>query len=159
MNQININLPVIQNIAILGVRRTAVFMGLGINAATKSDFKQYELANFTGLEFIEPISDEKTLDEFKTEFGRWIIGNGLRELIETFCIFLDEIYFVCLLIATNKGQISKDQFPKKNAKFRHFGLKDKISYLNNDFDLKIPQSNYLISINQARHCLTHENNT
>ena len=99
MNQININLPIIQNIAILGVRRTAVFMGLGINAANKSDFKQYELANFTGLEFIEPISDEKTLDEFKSEFGRWIIGNGLRELIETFCIFLDEIHVVCFWIS------------------------------------------------------------
>ena len=155
MNQININLPFIQNIAILGVRRTAVFMGLGINAASNPDFKQYELAKITGLEFIEPISNEKTLTEFKTEFGRWSIGNGLRELIETFCVFLDEIHLVCLWIAITNKLISKEQFQKKNAKFRHYGLKDKISCLNDDFGVTIISSEYLLSINQARHCLTH----
>ncbi|MDP2744700.1 MAG: hypothetical protein Q8P00_06525 [Dehalococcoidia bacterium] len=94
MNQVNINLPAIKNIAVKGIRRTAVFMGLGINAANNPDFRQYELAKITSLEFIEPISDEKTLTNFKTEFGRWVIGNGLRELIETFCVFLDEIHLV-----------------------------------------------------------------
>ena len=65
MNQININLPAIKDIAVKGVRRTAVFMGLGINAANNPDFKQYQLADVTGLEFIEPISDEKILSILK----------------------------------------------------------------------------------------------
>jgi len=155
MNQININLPAIQNIAITGVRRTAVFMGFGINAANNPDFRQYELAKITSLEFIEPISDEKTLTDFKTEFGRWIVGNGLRELIETFCVFLDEIHLVCLLVATSAGKISKDQFQTKNAGFRHYGLKDKLKHLNDDFGVATGQSDYLMSINQARNCLTH----
>jgi hypothetical protein len=155
MNQINIDLPTIKNIAVKGVRRTAIFMGLGINAANDPDFKQYELAKITSLEFIEPISDEKTLTHFKTEFGRWVIANGLRELIETFCVFLDEIHFVCLLLAISSGQISTDQFHRQNTKFRHCGLKDKLKHLNNDFGVATGQSDYLMSINQARHCLTH----
>jgi hypothetical protein len=155
MNQININLPAIKNIAIMGVRRTAVFMGLGINAANNPDFRQYELAKITSLEFIEPISDEKILTDFKTEFGRWVVGNGLRELIETFCIFLDEIHLVCLLMATSTEQISKDQFQTQNVKFRNYGLKGKLAHLNDDFNVTIGQSDYLMSINQARHCLTH----
>jgi len=155
MNQININLSAIKNIAIMGVRRTAIFMGLGINAANNPDFKQYELAKFTGLEFIESISDDNTLNEFKTEFGRWIVGNGLRELIETFCIFLDEIHLVYLWVSITKGQISKDQFQRINKKFRHYGIKDKLKQLNDDFGIAITQSEYLLSINQARNCLTH----
>lgn len=155
MSQININLPAIKDIAVKGVRRTALFMGFGINAASNPDFKQYELAKITSLEFIEPISDEKTLNAFKTEFGRWVIGNGLRELMETFCVFLDEIHFVCLLIAVTKGIISNEQFHKQNMKFRHSGLKDKLGYLDSDFGITIVDSGYLLTVNQARHCLTH----
>lgn len=155
MNQININLPAIKNIAVKGVRRTAIFMGLGINAANNPDFKQYELAKNTGFEFIEPISDEQILINFKTEFGRWIVGNGLRELIETFCVFLDELHFVCLLVAVTCDKVKKAQIQKENLNFRHSGLKDKIRNLSKDFDVTTVQSDYLISINQARHCLTH----
>lgn len=153
--KININLPAIKNIAIKGVRRTAVFMGLGINAANNPDFKQYELTQITNFEFIEPISDEKTLNNFKTEFGRWIVINGLRELIETFCVFLDEIHLACLFVALTIGQIPKDRFQSQNMKFRHYGLNDKFTHLNNDFNVSIKLSDYLVSINQARHCLTH----
>lgn len=54
INHVHIDLPAISNIVDKGVRRTAVFMGLGINAANNPDFKQYELAKFTDIEFIEP---------------------------------------------------------------------------------------------------------
>lgn len=155
MNQINIDLPAIKNIAVKGVRRTAIFMGLGINAANDPDFKQYELAKITSLEFIEPTSDEKTLTHFKTEFGRWVIANGLRELIETFCVFLDEIHLVCLWVAISSKQISTNKFQRQNTKFRHCGLKDKLKHLNDDYGVATGQSDYLMSINQARHCLTH----
>lgn len=129
MNQININLPAIRNIAVRGVRRTAIFMGLGINAANNPDFKQYELAKLTGFEFIEPISDERTLAGLKTEFGRWIVGNGLRELIETFCIFLDEIHVACLWMSASCHKIPLNQIQTQDKKFRHKGLKDKLPHL------------------------------
>jgi hypothetical protein len=156
VNQININLPAIKNIAVKGVRRTAVFMGLGINTANNPDFKQYKLADITGLEFIEPISDEKTLTHFKTEFGRWVVGNGLRELIETFCVFLDEIHMVCLLIASNPNKIPLDDIRKRNSKYRHLTFKNKLERLDSDFGTsKVQSPDFLLSINQARNCLTH----
>ena len=155
MNQININLPAIRNIAVRGVRRTAIFMGLGINAANNPDFKQYELAKLTGFEFIEPISDERTLAGLKTEFGRWIVGNGLRELIETFCIFLDEIHVACLWMSASCHKIPLNQIQTQDKKFRHKGLKDKLPHLKNTYNVTLTQPDFMISINQARHCLTH----
>jgi len=64
------------------------------------------------------------------------------------------LFHFATITATNQ-QITSDQFQQSNNTFKHYGLKDKISHLNNDFDIKIPQSNYLISINQARNCMTH----
>lgn len=158
MNQVNINLPAIMDIAVKGVRRTAVFMGLGINAANNPDFKEYQLADITGLQFVEPTSDEGTLTHLKTEFGRWVIGNGLRELIETFCVFLDEIHMVCLLIASNpnKQPIPINELRRQSSKYRHLTFKSKLERLDSDFGVKFVQNpDFLLSINQARNCLTH----
>ena len=43
MSEIHIGYPTIQEIAAKGVRRTAVFMGLGLNAALDPNFKAYKL--------------------------------------------------------------------------------------------------------------------
>lgn len=155
MNQININLPAIQEIAVKGVRRTAVFMGLGINAANNSDFKQYELTNITNLQFIEPTLDEQTLTGFKTEFARWVISCGLRELIETFCVLLDEAHLACLWISASCGQVSTDQIQTEDQRFRRCGLRGKLTHLSDNFGVGVKHPDYLFSINQARHCLTH----
>ncbi len=131
-------------------------MGLGINAANNPDFKQYELATFTNIEFIEPITDEQTLTNFKNEFGRWIVGNGLCELIETFSVFLDEIHLVCLYIAANSNQIPIDELKKRSSKYRRLNFINKLERLNNDFGIVLVQHpDCFLSINQARNCLTH----
>jgi len=155
MSQINIDLIAIKDIAVKGVRRTALFMGLGINAANDPNYRQYELAKTTEYEFIEPISDEGKLAEVKAEFGRWIVSNGLRELSETYCVFLDEIHLVCLIAAVVRGEIQNDQIKRKNSIFKRYGMENKFKHLYDDFGLQIKQSDYLTTIQQARHCLTH----
>jgi hypothetical protein len=155
ISRIHISLPAIQDIAVKGVRRTAVFMGLGVNAATNPEFTQYELTNFTHLRFIEQNPSESTLKNFQDEFGRWIVSNGIRELIETFCVFLDEINLACLWIDVISKQTSSDNINKTNSNFRRLGLEKKFSSLLHAFGIKIDQAEYLISINQVRNCLTH----
>jgi hypothetical protein len=155
MNQIHINFPNIQEIAMKGVRRTAVFMGLGVNAANDPDFKQYELTKLTEIQFIPPNVDENTLTNFKTEFGRWVVGCGLRELIETFSVFLDRVYFACLLIGASCNQIPHDKVESRNKKFQRDGLRDKLDTLRNNFGVGTSHSGFLLSINQARNCVTH----
>jgi len=155
MKQTHINFQAIQEIAVTGVRRTAVFMGLGLNAANDPDFKQYELTNLTQIQIIPPDADEKTLSHFKTEFGHWIVANGLRELIETFSVFLDEVHSACLQIGVSCNQIPADEFESRDRKFRHGGLHEKLTYLQDHFGIGTKHQDSLISINQARHCLTH----
>jgi hypothetical protein len=160
VNHINIDLPAIKNISIKGVRRAAVFLGLGINAANDPSFKHYQLAQITGLEFIEPISDDSTLTHFKNEFRIWIIGNGLRELIETFSVFLDEIHLVCLLISSNPKETTMDEIKKRTVKFRRLTFKDKLENVNTNFGaIVVHRPDHFLSINQARNCLTHRRGT
>lgn len=130
-------------------------MGLGINAANNPALRDYQLVKEIGLQFIEDTSDENTINFFKSEFGRWIVSNGIRELIETFSAFLDEVNHACLIIAVGTGQIPSNRFSPLDKRFRHSGLNDKISLLKDAFSVSTNKPEYLLSINQARHCLTH----
>lgn len=155
MSAIHIDFSKIQEIAVKGVRRTAVFMGLGLNAMRDPEFKKYGLTGITELEFVPGNIDEETLVHFKTEFGSWIVANGLRELIETFSVFLDAIYAGCLWIALSCGQTTADKAKSRDKKFRYKGLSDKLTLLRDEFLVEVSDRSRLESINQARNCLTH----
>jgi hypothetical protein len=158
MNQHNINLQVLQEIANKGVRRSALFMGLGVNAARSPDLKHYELSGITGLDLIPAGVDAETLKEFKEEFERWVVGCGLREMIETFSVFLDETYNVCRLFSeegnTVTGELAK-RIESDNKKFKSYGIKLKMKFLYDGYQVGVKEQTYLTSINQARNCLTH----
>ncbi len=130
-------------------------MGLGINAANNPDFNNYELAKLTNIELVKQTDDKQTINNYKTEFGRWIVGNGLRELIETFGVFLDEIHLACLLASTISHDFSEKKIKSDSLKFQKFGLKNKLEKLKEACKVIVKDPDYLLSINQARHCLTH----
>lgn len=123
---ININFDAIADIARRGVRRTAVFMGLGLNASQDTNFKAYQLSNLQNLgpkliirqEFIPTNVDDKTLNHFKEEFGVWVIRNGLRELIETYTVFLDEVHVACLYMGVIRRKFEAEEAKKIDRSFR-----------------------------------------
>src|SRR5438105_1920638 len=96
--EIEINYDRILETALQGVRRATVFLGLGFNAANDPQFKTYQLSKIATLTLVPDDVDPATLTHFKESFGHWIVGNGLRELMETFAIFLDQIYSATLHI-------------------------------------------------------------
>lgn len=86
---VRIDLDQLMDVALKGVRRTAVFLGLGLNAASRADFNDYELwklapkdanGNYEGLTFglVPDNAPSETLKHYKEEFGVWVINNGLR---------------------------------------------------------------------------------
>src|SRR5205085_9451567 len=129
MSRIHINFPAIQEIAAKGVRRTAVFMGLGLNAVADPDFKQYELTDITSIQIVPPSADENTLFHYKEQFSLWIVTCGLRELMETFALFLDEVNQACLWILATKGTTTTNDVSSQDKKFRWDGIKTKLDLL------------------------------
>ena len=63
-----ISFPAIQETALKGVRRTAVFMGLGLNAGQDPNYRAYQLSSISMLQFVPQNADDHTIDEFKTHF-------------------------------------------------------------------------------------------
>ncbi len=145
----------IQEIAILGARRAAVFMGLGLNAAHDARFQEYRLAHITGIELIPSDVDEKTIGHFKKEFELWIVESGFRELLERFSLFLDSIHHHCLLLATSHKKISPADAVKLHDKFEYAGVTGKLTQLEETFRMHFRDANYLETLTQARNCLTH----
>ena len=155
MQSMKINVKKIQDIALLGVRRAAVFMGLGINAARDSRLREYELAHITGIELVPANVDDKTVDHFKNEFQLWIIESGFRELLERFALFLDSIHHHSLLLATNRKKISPENAEKLHKNFEYKGVGTKLKQLEETFGMSFQHAHYLETLAQARNCLTH----
>jgi hypothetical protein len=155
MDKITIDFDQIKEIADRGVRRTAAFMGLGINAARDEEFKKYQLSNISMIQVLPTTLDDKGIAHIKEEFEKWVISNGLRELVESFGLFLDKIHTACLLMATHKKQINSNDAEKYGPAFERKGVEDKLSTLRSRFDITSDKEKYFSSINQARNCITH----
>lgn len=153
IRNITIDLDKISAIATYGIRRTSVFMALGVSAARDDRLKEYQLNNLVMFQAMPDNADDQTLAKFKNAFHQWIISNGLRELVETFATFLDRIYEVCFISAKSKGELKDQNIGIK--KFEKKGLAGKLELLRNEFSVITDREKYLNSINRARHCITH----
>lgn len=157
MTEIKIDFPALQEIAVKGVRRTAVFLGFGINAAANPNMREYELSGVAQFRFVPANADEKTLTHFKEEFSRWIVACGFRELIETFSVFLDEIHRSCLVIKAMNDRASMESILPLDKTFRrhHRGLQGKLDTLKTKFAIEMSDPSSLLTINRVRNCLAH----
>lgn len=151
-----IDLDKVLETARLGVRRAMVFMGLGVNTANDPNFSNYKLSkDQVYLDFVPDNLPPENIEEFKAEFKRWVIGNGLRELIEVFHIFLDHVFEVCLFAFIKKGKANGEDFDEKVKEFTRHDLRDKLKTLKKDFSVEPNFPDQLKTINKARTCLTH----
>lgn len=144
----------ILQIAYRGVRRASIFMGFGVNAALEAEFNKYQLTHITKLQLV-PDVDDKTLTHFKEEFKTWIEANGLRELIETYSVFVDALHEACLLVRGNIDRIAIASLAEKQQTFRQQGFPNKLNTLRTNYAVGPKHHDYVVSLNRARNCLTH----
>ncbi|MBN2591651.1 MAG: hypothetical protein JXA96_17430 [Sedimentisphaerales bacterium] len=145
----------IKDVALRGIIRTSVFMGLGINAARDDHLREYQLSDLMMFRVMPESVDDQTLATFKSEFHQWIVSNGLRELVETFASFLDEIYKACVLIKRNKTKVIHEDVNRSLYKFEKMGVTNKLSLLRSEFSIFTDREKYISSIIKARNCITH----
>ena len=152
---INIDLNRIKEISLKGIRRTAVFMGLGINSARANEFKEYQLSRETFFRIIPDNVDDSQIEGFKAHFEHWIISCGLRELIETFSVYLTAIFKSCLLASIHKKKLEINDPEKRLESFKWKGVEKQLKTLRTQFGVETTKGIYFKSINQARNCITH----
>lgn len=138
-----------------GVRRADVFMGIGLNAAAYDPPISHILAP-EGLHDIRLVKEELTDEEkahVASEFGKWVRTNGLRELIETYSIFLHRLYIP--LFVMRKGRGLDNESLLRPARFEFKGITDQVDEFAKIVPVNEGDRRVLSSLNQARNCFAH----
>lgn len=161
----NIDFRKLLNIGDVGVRRAVLFMGLGLNAAHRDDFNDYQLHKLPvlpgqtqiAMDFFPPDLPAERVKDFKGEFATWIVGCGLRELIEHYALMLDQIY-INAMILLNARKLLEEGFdpPKRIRQFERSGLPEKFNELEKRLGIKVDGSDCGAQLYEARNALTHD---
>jgi len=99
-----------------------------------------------------PEATPEQLDAHKADFGKWVLDNGLRELIEAYAICLDQIHEECLRVDSFFGATVQGTGA---AEFQRYGLYRKLLTLEENFGITTDAKKHLSSLTNARNCLSH----
>jgi hypothetical protein len=161
----HIDFDKLKDFAHVGVRRAVIFMGLGLNAAHREDFLDYELSKIpssTGerrfpIEFFPEALPAERVNYFKVEFARWIQDCCLCDLLEHHALFLDKIHLHALVVYRSLGKLAEKDDPEKlHNKFRHEGIPGKHKTLRERFGVVPKHSATIDQLYEARNALTHD---
>jgi hypothetical protein len=160
---LHIDLVKLADLAHTGVRRTAIFMGLGLHAAARDDFNDYQLGKLPLapeqtemlMDFFPQDLSAERVKEFKAEFVRWVISTGMRELIEHFALLLDKVHELSLTTLHNAGKLKELNLDKAHQRFHFMGFARKFETLESRFGIKVPQAASLSAFYLARNAFTH----
>jgi len=145
---VELNLGAAFETAQKGCYRAAVFMGLGHNAATSSELRDYKLDGASRLQLLPDNASGAQIIEWKREFAKWIVASGFRELTEFYALFLDQCFEALLLV-------SGAYCAKTHEKFHRKGLAEKIEVMRVTHGITCKSPDALASITAVRNCLVH----
>jgi hypothetical protein len=148
MKTVNIDYGRIIENAKTGIRRSAVFMGLGVNAADNPEAQKYQLVEETRMQLLPSEVSSEVIRDWKLEFRSWVVAGGFRELVEHLCLFFDRIYDVSRMI-------QKTHNLKDKKKFERAGLDEKIKLLEAQIGIRYIHGDALASFYPLRNCLIH----
>lgn len=141
-----------------GVKRAYGAMGYAMNATTHYDDIRFELPLINDPDIIPVELDlgEMTpalYQDYKDTFIEWVIGNGLRELVEVFALYLDQVY-VCLLHTAPEEPNNETE--KAIGKFEFGNIKQKLDTLKTfGLESRFISIEDFETLNVARNCLAH----
>jgi hypothetical protein len=158
----NIDCVSLAKIAHVGVRRAALFLGLGLNGINQPGFSDYELHKLPAgsnpavivPDIIARGAPDDAIARFKDQFSIWVTGCGLREMLEHYGLMLDRIHECCLWVARSRGCLSGEP-PKLMASFERHGIKGKHATLRETFQIVPEFAAHVDTFYAARNALTH----
>jgi hypothetical protein len=154
-NQYHIDLDQLAEILNVGIRRSVVFLGLGVNAAQDDRMSDYSLSKQSMLRIAPEGLPRETVVDYKRHFEDWNVNNALRDLIESFDVFLDSMHLICLRLNLISRSLAAADFAKARSKFEHKGCDEKLTDLMTRYNIGTSKSDYFTAIKQVRNCITH----
>ena len=130
-------------------------MGLGLNSANDPTQTEIELPGTMQIRLLPDNMTNEQITDFKIHFGKWIVTNGVRELVETFAIYLDSVFMACLLMDQTVSKLNGEKRQRLLSGFHQRGISGKFQILKKRFGITIDFREHIESINRTRNCLTH----
>lgn len=131
------------------IHRAYVFIRFGQRGAWYSSFDETELPGSLQLLVVpEPVSDEQ-FEAYNEEFKEWIIGTGLRDLVEAFAHFLDRIYEAGLCL------VPSSDHTKRLKNFQGKSRRSKVGTLRDEFQIEGIYARHFESFVMARNAMAH----
>lgn len=113
------------------------------------DFGETELRGSLQILVVPEPMPKTVLAEYNEQYISWILGNGLRDLVEAFALFLDQIYDAGLSLAPS---LDRD---KRLKNFEAKSLRAKVKILKNEFEIEGMYARHFESFVFARNSLAH----
>lgn len=143
------------------VIRAYSFIGFGLNGINNPE-TSYRLEQLENTEdnlpsnyLLAELSGEH-LDEAKSEFRRWIIGNGFSEYIHIMSIFCDKLYSLLLFLELLAKRKSLDEQLRREKNFhKKMSLNDKLELISSEMGIKSGMLDYIGALNKMRNCMIH----
>jgi len=145
-----IDLDAIYNEVLAEVHRTFVFMRFGHRSPDVRDFEETELKGSLQILVVPEPIPEDVLKNYNDEFVSWILGNGLRDLVEAFALFLDKIHAAGLSLSPSPEDA------KKAKDFERLSLTGKVKILRDEFQIEGMYARHFESFVRARNALAHQ---
>jgi hypothetical protein len=141
-------------VAIVGVRRASSFMALGLRVAADDTIRSVKLETNLQIQFMpDPLSEAQSA-AVRSEFAKWVIANGLRELDQHFHHYADAIYPA--LVATKAGGTFPDDIDRLATKWSdETNLGNKLRRLVDEFGIAVAWRTQIASMSNARNAITH----
>jgi hypothetical protein len=124
-------------------------MRFGVQGVSVGDFEDTRLPGRNQLLIVPEPMPQDMLDGYLSQFRAWVVGNGLRELVETYCQFLDEVYGHGLTIQ------SPPDHDRLLRTFEQASLREKVRRLREEMGIDGGFSQHFESLTAARNALTH----
>ena len=150
---VKIDLPKLRAPVDVGLRRAAVFLGLTTNAVAADPPLSHVLNDSVHTKFVPDEVTPETAAQFREEFEYWVVGNVIRDLAESFSIFLTQCWPVIHLI--DQKQIKLGEYVEVAAGFERKNLSDQYTIVGEVIDLNLEFAEMFESFRVARNSLAH----
>lgn len=151
--QLTIDFDKLKAVAEVGVRRASVFMGVGTNAAVVEPPISHVLSDKVQFLFVPPDPSDEVKRHYLEEFESWTIGNCLRDLADSFSMFLTEAFFIHRLLQTMT--YSESEGLKAKRKFEKLNVGAQYAQLARNLQLNPDLGEMFETFRLARNCLSH----
>jgi hypothetical protein len=150
---LTIDCGALHQIAKLGVRRAAAFLGIGLPITENYVPASLALVKHSMWRFFPEPVPELQAREAVWQFRSWLVGNALRELDAHFNRFLDEIWMKLELSKLHGMRVRSDHTVKPIS--NETNAAKKLQKVMQELGDPEADTSMLWSMSNARNCLTH----